>query len=479
MSEYYSDYFNVPHSLFESKGIFDGLIGTDIKLHIDPLRLKGTQIEEFKDSYKNVFLKYFDRFVHFVDSIETENEDDTFFRLMVEHFRFDEIHNVGLGYSENGAPGKGINETLAKQLSRTTKKIIQSGMRDPELFMFMHLFEKNIGADRISDMTIHILQHQLLKYTERVAKEMNLDVRDYTIDESIYQVPYVNEEPLYFVPTSLLADLPDATSFDDISKVENYNNGIKRKVCKAVNGEWKDYTSAGYKQVMKNALLNSKQAYYDAINYYRGLTAQPYDFSTDPKHFYLEARIAEIVKNALKNESFSKKLTAEDVLAATREAVLLFKECVENHRSYKLMYYEKKHIAKSEDYAQELLFVISKAYLEAKGFDIDVSPEADTGLGKLDFKFSQGKNSRVVIETKLLTNSELLYGYQSQLPDYMKAQNAAYGLFVIVIVNSTKNQKRQIQQLRNLALKREEDSIMNEIIFVDAKEKSTASKKKK
>ena len=100
MSEYYSDYFNVPHSLFESKGIFDGLIGTDIKLHIDPLRLKGTQIEEFKDSYKNVFLKYFDRFVHFVDSIETENEDDTFFRLMVEHFRFDEIHNVGLGYSE-------------------------------------------------------------------------------------------------------------------------------------------------------------------------------------------------------------------------------------------------------------------------------------------------------------------------------------------------------------------------------------------
>ena len=117
--------------------------------------------------------------------------------------------------------------------------------------------------------------------------------------------------------------------------------------------------------------------------------------------------------------------------------------------------------------------------MEAKGFDIDVSPEADTGLGKLDFKFSQGKNSRVVIETKLSTNSELLYGYQSQLPDYMKAQNAAYGLFVVVIVNSTKNQKRQIQQLRNLALKREEDSIMNEIIFVDAKEKSTASKKKK
>jgi len=71
MTEYYSTFFGVPHSLFEDKGTFDGFVGKDVRLHIDPLRLKGTQINEFKGAYENVFLKYFDRFVHFVDSLES------------------------------------------------------------------------------------------------------------------------------------------------------------------------------------------------------------------------------------------------------------------------------------------------------------------------------------------------------------------------------------------------------------------------
>lgn len=53
--------FNVPHSTFECMGVFDGLIGADVKLHIDPLRLKVTLILEFKGTYNTVFLKYFDR----------------------------------------------------------------------------------------------------------------------------------------------------------------------------------------------------------------------------------------------------------------------------------------------------------------------------------------------------------------------------------------------------------------------------------
>ena len=154
----------------------------------------------------------------------------------------------------------------------------------------------------------------------------------------------------------------------------------------------------------------------------------------------------------------------------------LYKKCLENHRSYKLMYYEKDSIAKSENYAQELLYVISEAYLKAKGFDIDVSPEADTGVGKLDFKFSQGANSRVIIETKLSNNKDLLHGFVTQLPDYMKAQNAVYGFYVVVIVDSPNNQKSQMRQLWELKSK----SVLNnkEIVFVSAEERPTASKRK-
>ena len=171
-------------------------------------------------------------------------------------------------------------------------------------------------------------------------------------------------------------------------------------------------------------------------------------------------------------------MTPEDVLGETRAACMLFKELVENHRSYKLMYYEYGKVAKSEDYAQELLFTISEAYLRARGSDIDISPEADTGVGKLDFKFSQGSHSRVVIETKLSTNIDLLHGYVTQLPDYMKSQNASYGLYVIVIVDSKKNQIGQMKKLLNIEQDRDKTDLSKpEIIFVNAKERKTASKK--
>ena len=142
------------------------------------------------------------------------------------------------------------------------------------------------------------------------------------------------------------------------------------------------------------------------------------------------------------------------------------------------MYYEKSKIAKSEDYAQELLFVISEAYIKAKGADIDISPEADTGVGKLDFKFSQGSNSRVIIETKLSNNNDLLHGYVTQLPDYVNSQHGTYGIYVVVIVDSKKNKISQLKKLRDIEAKRDKNDLSQyEIIFVDARERPTASKR--
>lgn len=142
------------------------------------------------------------------------------------------------------------------------------------------------------------------------------------------------------------------------------------------------------------------------------------------------------------------------------------------------MYYEKGKIAKSEKIAQELLFFVAEAYLRAKGADIDISPEADTGVGKLDFKFSQGTDSRVIIETKLSNNADLLHGYVTQLPDYMKSQKTNYGLYIVVIVDSSKNQNSQIQKLKEIESARDTNNITKpEIIFVNACERPTASKK--
>lgn len=59
MAMYYSKFFGVPHSAFEEKGVLDGFIGRDMRLHIDPLRLKNTQVPEFIGSYESVFFEIF------------------------------------------------------------------------------------------------------------------------------------------------------------------------------------------------------------------------------------------------------------------------------------------------------------------------------------------------------------------------------------------------------------------------------------
>lgn len=66
--------------------------------------------------------------------------------------------------------------------------------------------------------------------------------------------------------------------------------------------------------------------------------------------------------------------------------------------------------------------------------------------------------------------------FVTQLPDYMKAQNAVYGFYVVVIVDSPNNQKTQMRQLWEFKSK----SVLNnkEIVFVSAEEKPTASKRK-
>ena len=479
MAIYYSKYFGIPHTLFEQKGVFDGFIDRDSKFHIDPLRLRDIDIPEFDDAYNDVFLEYFNRFVIFVDGM-TETNQEMMFNLVIEHLQFSEIPNVGLGYSTKGKPGKGMSGKIARQVATSIVEIIKAGMKEPELFAFMHLFEKNIGADRISDMTIYILRSQILKYTERVASELGIvPIYSYNYNGNSYSVPYYDGKPLHLLPTSLLANLPLATSFEEISNVCDYNRGLIAKVCNAVNGNLKDFIEGTNKKgVLKNALLNNKKAYQDVIEYIRGLKTLPYDFNKDEQNIYFEARLNEYIAEKLNERGCLNKLSAEDVLVSTREACMLFKECIENHRSYKLMYYEKGKLAKSEKIAQELLFLVAEAYLKAKGADIDISPEADTGVGKLDFKFSQGTDSRVIIETKLSNNADLLHGYVTQLPDYMKSQKTNYGLYIVVIVDSSKNQNSQIQKLKEIESARDTNNITKpEIIFVNACERPTASKK--
>ena len=92
-------------------------------------------------------------------------------------------------------------------------------MKDPEIFCLMQLIEDNMGADRISDMTISILQKHFLSYTQRISLELALPTKQYMYSYDLsFNVPFYNGKPILFIPAQFLCDLPYAVDYDDIDR---------------------------------------------------------------------------------------------------------------------------------------------------------------------------------------------------------------------------------------------------------------------
>lgn len=470
MALHYSKYLGVKHSQLVACGVYDGFLDHDSKLHIDPMLLKNSQIPEFLDAYK-AFISYFDRFYALQPYVINRSvKKDRFFSSMVTHFTFPEIPNTGLGYSEKRVGGNGISGKIAENLANSSCDIIGAGIQDREIFALMHFLEDGIGADRISDMSIHILSAKFLAYTARVSEELHIETQHYEYKGTTYDVPFYNGNPIYFIPESFLTDLKMARDVTDIDYVASYNSTLRHKVCAAIQGNWEDFEKLS-KSEFREVVYRNRVALNELLAYVRDMRTCGYDFRQDHNEEYDNMVLEEILQDHPLdlNVPLQEGNEADYVFELTRKICYHFKYLVENCRMYRIML-EKGGSYKRETDWQHLLFVVASSYLEGGRYDIDLSAEADEGAGELDFKLSHGAFAKTVVEMKLSDNSNLLHGYVTQLPKYLNAERGDHGLFVVILIDN--EEKGQMQTLRNKKINFEET---NEIIFVDAKPKVSAS----
>lgn len=121
--------------------------------------------------------------------------------------------------------------------------------------------------------------------------------------------------------------------------------------------------------------------------------------------------------------------TIDDVLSIAREICDRFKSLVENNGLSKLLY-DFTGTPKHESAAQLLFFGIASSYCDAN--NIDLTKEENNGRGPIDFKLSRGANDKVVVETKLTSNSQLRHGIEVQLPIYMKQEKTKQAIYLII-----------------------------------------------
>lgn len=116
------------------------------------------------------------------------------------------------------------------------------------------------------------------------------------------------------------------------------------------------------------------------------------------------------------------------------------------------------------------------AYSHCKANDIDVSPEIDTGNGKIDFKFSAGFKARVLVEIKLSRNPKLVDGFTKQLADYKTSQQTMRAFYVVIDVGGMgKKDKKLIAEI-NDAKKHNEP--VSELCFINGELPTPPSKLK-
>ena len=467
---HYSNYFKISHRDMVKAGVFDGLTEKDVLLHVDPMLLKNCNIPEFEGAYQK-YLDYFNEIVTLTSGMSNPAIKQRCFREIWRKMQFPEVVSTGLGYSKSNTKGSGISGRLSKQLANSCVEIIEAGIKDPAFFTLLPFIEEGIGADRISDMTIDILLEDFLKYTQRVALQLNIKCGSLKYNNVVYQVPYINRKPYLLIPQSLLAHLPIARSHGDIDDVCNYNRELRRRVCKAIGINMYDFDKMKKSQ-RKQTILAHSALLNDLLSYCKSLDVLGYNFASDDLLLYADLKMNDLVMQ--QPISLSKYVNNNDidVNGIAKEIIAQYKAMIEDNHMYWLLYNDN-HEFRDEKAAQLLFFMMAHFYCEAN--DIDLSRECDPGVGELDFKLSNGFRKKVLIEVKKASSSSLVPGYTKQLPAYEKAERTETGYYLVI--KDKANTDGNIKKLLDTRLELiHQNKGCPEIIIVDALEKKSASK---
>ncbi|MGZ5018535.1 MAG: hypothetical protein ACXV8U_22440 [Methylobacter sp.] len=165
-------------------------------------------------------------------------------------------------------------------------------------------------------------------------------------------------------------------------------------------------------------------------------------------------------------------LTFKELKAVVNEILNQFQDLMENKGLWKELW-DDNGKSRKEMAAQRLFFAVAYSYCKAN--NIDLTPEANAGNGPVDFKLSQGFDSKIVVEVKLSTNDKLVHGYEKQLEIYKRADDTDEGVFLLVDVGRIGNKYAEVQRVRREFL--EDHGKASEIWYVDGTQKTSASKR--
>lgn len=473
----FSDHFQLDPKLLKKAGVLNPCLNVDTGLFIDPMLLKSSKHPEIKNGAAQTYEAHFTTVIKLLAA--SQKTGDTAWRNADRMLSFPEVKGTCLGYGANSVSGSGSGRETTTQLITTAKEIVDLGVRDPDLFVSMALFEEGFGPDRISDMTTNVILKDLLAFNDRVLKIIPAPRRAVTITlkngqtftASLPTNPYVRKGwPIILVPHDILRDLPIAKDWEDVADAASKNAALRRRVNHQVAELWTAKTLKD-KQTVKNWAMRDKDSFASFLEMVRSAAATAYDVTADPRGELLWQEIAATIAHQvpLKIEQ-PKSLDIEGVVSVVEQIIRQFQFLIEDRRLSEELYHEG--VPRPEKSAQRLFFAVAHSYCKAN--NLDITPEADTGNGPVDFKFSKGFNGRALVEIKLSTNTKLVKGYTRQLETYKTAEETTKGFYLVLDVGQLGRKQSQLTFIQNRA--KAQGQSTSPIIYVNGRRKASASK---
>lgn len=467
--------FGVNASEVMRAGSIDIALNCDTNLFIDPLLLAEAADRKFAECSSAAYTQRFEQVIELLSSSQAKG--DFAWRNAERLFVFPEIRFTHLGYS-SGRSGSGSGSKIRASLMENCREAIRIGVRNPNLFLVLALFEEGVGADRISDMVTGITLPCLCDFTSRVASKLRIPCESFRLQDQEFQLPSNPvaplKEPIILVPQDVIRDLPMAADWDSVASAARATEEIRERVSRQVGEVWAAKTRRDKEQIRKT-LLTRRRAFEEFLQLFEDSADEPYNVREDHlgEIYPADLRRQIATQAPLDLSRFAgRRLSESDVCQVVVSIIEQFQRLVENNGLWELLYDDDRLTPRREKAAQRLFFAVASAYCNAN--NLDLSPEADAGCGPVDFKLSRGAKAKVLVELKKSTNSKLVDAYQSQLGAYASAERPADSHYLVLDVGRLSAAKRR-ELTRLQAEAQQNNGIAPRIWYVDAVPKASAS----
>jgi hypothetical protein len=470
----FSEHFAVDPDEMEDLGVFDPILERDSPFAINPKLLDSTTVPELRGGHDLVL----QRFIDVMTLLEhAEVGRGAMWRSAFELFYFPEFAGASIGYSAQRGDGRGWPRTLRHTTLITGKDIVDAGIRNPRIFELVGLFQDGVGLDLVSDMIGTILRHPLMAYTQRMALELGAPVLPHSGALGFELPTYLNQrgEPRFVVlmPQEILSDLPVALDREDIARVASANEEVRAYLNAQIGHVWLRDRRLD-KRAIRDAIVRSPKFAEEVLARYARSRSARYDFARDPRNAIRWLRTAKYEASQIPLEfSIERVTTLEEAIMAVRELLLHFRYLVEQTRVRRALY--NGTTPRNEVGVQDVFYAVAASHSIFRG--LDVNAEVLTGHGTVDYKFSIGRDVKIVVELKLARSAALLDGLEIQLPAYARAEQADHA-FYLVVNNGGTNATRNLQRLEERLHDRDAAGLPD-VIICDAVRQPSASRRRR